>query len=67
MKKGEPAYTILHNTDGDKKTFLHSDSELIEFVEKIVKENGDENFSILGVSDAMEYLEDYCPNLTLLD
>jgi predicted SpoU family rRNA methylase len=60
-------YTILHN-ETDKVTNLNSDKELMEFVEKIVKENGDEgNFSIIGVSDAKEYIEDFCPNLTLED
>lgn len=60
-------YRILHNIDNEKITTLNSDKEFIEFVELIVKENGDTNFSIIGVSDAKEYLEDYCPNLTLLD
>lgn len=59
-------YTILHNVDGEKTTTLNSDREFIEFVQKIVIENGDYDFSILGISDAKEYLEDYCSNLTLL-
>lgn len=44
-----------------------SDLELIEFVKLIVKENGDVDYSILGVSDAVEYIDDHCDNLRLYD
>jgi hypothetical protein len=59
-------YKIFHNIDGEKTTTLNSDAEFIDFVRKIVIENEDYDFSIIGVSDAKEYLESYCPNLTLL-
>ena len=60
-------YTILHNIDEEKITNLKGDRELVDFVNKIRIENEDYDFSILGVSDAEEYLEDFCPNLTLID
>ena len=40
---------------------------LINKVDKIRIENEDFDFSILGLSDAIEYLEDYCDNLALLE
>lgn len=43
-----------------------TDGEFIDFMNTILKENGDENFSIIGVSDAEEYLDDYCDNLELV-
>ncbi len=60
-------YKIKHNTDNEKVTTLNSDKEFIEFMQKILIENEDYDFSILGISDAKEYLEDYCSNLTLLN
>ena len=32
----------------------------------ICKENEDYDFSILGLSDAKEYIENYCDNLILI-
>lgn len=58
-------YSIFHNLDGDRTTILHTDLAFITFVRQIVIENEDYDYSILGVSDAVEYIEDYCPNLTL--
>jgi hypothetical protein len=55
---------IVTNIDNIKKTFAN-DIELIEYVRKIAIENEDFDYSILGISDAIEYLEEYCPNLTL--
>ena len=59
-------YKIFHKTDSEKTTVCNSDKEFIDFVNLIRIENEDFDFSILGVSDAMEYLEDYCDNLDLL-
>jgi hypothetical protein len=41
--------------------------ELIDKLDKIRIENEDFDFSILGLSDAIEYIEDYCDNLALLE
>lgn len=41
--------------------------ELIDKLDKIRIENEDFDFSILGLSDAIEYIEDYCDNLDLLE
>lgn len=59
-------YKVFHKTGSEKTTVCNSDKEFIDFVNLIRTENEDFDFSILGVSDAMEYLEDYCDNLTLL-
>ena len=58
-------YKIFHNLD-EKTTVCDSDKELIDFVNLIRIENEDFDFSIIGVSDAVEYLEDYRSNLDLL-
>jgi len=57
-------YEIYNNVE-DKIIFKGNGTELINFTEKIVIENEDINFSILGISDAVEYIEDYCGNLEL--
>lgn len=59
-------YEIYNNVE-DKIIFKGNERELINFVEKLVVENEDTNYSVLGVSDAVEYLEDYCGNLELKD
>jgi len=43
------------------------DSELIHFVKMLTVENGDIDFSIIGCSDALEYINDICGNLKLYD
>lgn len=57
-------YTII-NTVEDKVIFTGDTNEFLRFVDKIRIENEDYDFSILGESDAREYIEDYCSNLTL--
>ena len=57
----------IKNTIEDKliHTFENA-NELIDFTRKIVIENEDFDFSILGMSDAIEYINDYCDNLELI-
>lgn len=55
---------IVTNIDNVVKTFK-SDSELIDYARQIAIENEDHDFSILGRSDAIEYIEEYCSNLEL--
>jgi len=59
-------YSLINNLDNKVIANLKNDSELIDKVSKIVIENEDFDFSVLGVSDAKEYIEDYCDNLDLL-
>ena len=59
-------YQIYNNVE-DKIIFKGNGQELINFVEKLVIENEDTNYSVLGISDAEEYIEDYCANLELKD
>lgn len=59
-------YTLVNVVDGEIMACLKTDAELIRRVEQIVVENGDENISIIGLSDAEEYLEAYSENIILL-
>ena len=54
---------IIYNNVEDKNVFQGNEREFIEFVKLIVKENNDLDFSILGISDAIEYIDIYCDNL----
>jgi hypothetical protein len=60
-------YTIVNNIENKIINLSSDDAELINFVNKIRIENEDFDFSILGISDAKEYIEEYCHNLDLLD
>ena len=60
-------YSIVNNLDNKVIANLSNDRELINKVDKIRIENEDFDFSVLGISDAIEYIEDYCENLDLLD
>lgn len=53
----------IYNNVEDKIVFHGYERDFIEFTKIIVKENEDANYSILGVSDAIEYIEDFCDNL----
>lgn len=53
----------VRNTVEDKIVFEGNESEFIDFVKKIIIENEDYDFSVLGISDAEEYIEDFCGNL----
>ena len=58
-------YKVYNNVEG-KIVFTGNESEFIDFMRKIAIENEDFDFSILGASDAKEYLKDYCDNLVLV-
>lgn len=59
-------YTILNTVEDKIIGTFETDGEFIDFVRKIVIENEDYDFSVIGVSDAEEYIEDYCDNLKLI-
>ena len=59
-------YSIVNNIENKVIANLSTDVDLIYKVREIVTENGDSDFSVIGISDAKEYLEDYCSNLDLL-
>jgi hypothetical protein len=54
--------TIKNTTTGEE-IFKGSSYEFMEKVESIRNENEDFNFSIIGISDAYEYINDYCVDL----
>jgi len=60
-------YSLVNNLDNKVIANLNIDAELIDKVNEIRIENEDFDFSIIGLSDAKEYIEDYCDNLALLD
>jgi len=59
-------YSLVNNLDNKVIATLDSDRELINKVDDIRVENEDVDFSVLGISDAKEYIEVYCSNLDLL-
>jgi len=58
-------YKIFHNVDAEKTTTLNNTAEFIHFMRNIAIENGDEDISITCITEAMDYLNEYCHNLTL--
>lgn len=56
--------TVYNNVES-KIIFEGNERNFIEFTKIIVKENQDLDYSIIGVSDAKEYIDDYCDNLEL--
>lgn len=58
-------YRVI-NVIENKEIFAGSNVEFVRFAEKINRENEDYQFSILGLSDAITYIEDYCDNLKLI-
>ena len=57
-------YKVYNNVEG-KTVFSGTNREFVVFAELIAIENEDFGYSILGLSDAIEYIEDYCDNLDL--
>lgn len=58
-------YKVYNNIE-DKVIFSGNEREFIEFMNLIKNENYDFDYSIIGISDAIEYVEDYCENLDLI-
>ena len=56
----------IKNIIEDKIIFQGNEIDFIDKMNKIRIENEDYDFSILGISDAKEYLVDYCSNLELI-
>ena len=59
-------YTLVNNIESEVIANLTSDAELINKVRNIAVENEDFDFSIICLSEAKEYIENYCSNLDLL-
>jgi hypothetical protein len=58
---------VVYNID-EKIIFQDSDvNKFINFVRRISIENGDEDMSITCLSEAKDYLREYCDNLTLVN
>ena len=55
-------FTIKNTVTGEE-IFKGSPCEFIEKVESIRNENKNFDFSIIGISDACDYINDFCDNL----
>jgi hypothetical protein len=60
-------FTLINTVENKIIAVLNRDAELIEKINEIRIENEDFDFSILGISDAKEYIEEFCGNLELLE
>ena len=60
-------FTLVNTIDYKIIAELNGDAEIIDKVNAIRVENEDFDFSIIGLSDAKEYIEEFCDNLELLD
>lgn len=58
-------YTVFNHVR-NKVVFYGTEREFIDFVKQIVIKNGDSDYSVLGVSDAIEYIDDYCNDLNMV-
>ena len=57
---------VVYNNVEDKNVFEGNESQFIDFMKKIVIENEDYYFSIISLSNAIEYLKNYCSNLKFI-
>jgi hypothetical protein len=67
MLKRNSMYILVNTVEDKIIAELKNDSEIINKVNEIRIENEDFDFSIIGVSDAIEYIEDFCGNLELVE
>jgi hypothetical protein len=58
---------ILHNVDGEKVSTFNTNEEFTHFMRKVAIENEDEDLSITCFGEALDYLNNYCPNLTFVN
>jgi hypothetical protein len=58
-------YKVFNNIE-EKIIFQGEEKDFVHFMRKIAVENEDEELSITCLSEAKEYLEVYCDNLTLI-
>ena len=63
VKSNNTIMVTVYNNVEDKTVFTGNENDFIDFVKKIVVENEDHDYSVIGLSDAKEYIEDYCGNL----
>ena len=59
-------FTLINTIENKVIAELKSNLEVINKVSAIAIENEDYDFSVLGISDAKEYIEEYCDNLALV-
>jgi hypothetical protein len=60
-------FTLINTIDNNIIAVLKGDTEVIDKINEVRIENEDYDYSIIGLSDAKEYVEEFCDNLELLD
>ena len=60
-------FTLVNTIDNNIIAVLNGDTEVIDKINEVRIENEDYDYSIIGLSDAKEYVEEFCDNLELLD
>jgi len=60
-------FTLINTIDNNIIAALNGDAEVINKINEVRIENEDYDYSIIGLSDAKEYVEEFCDNLELLD
>jgi hypothetical protein len=60
-------FTLINTIDNNIIAVLNGDAEVINKINEVRIENEDYDYSIIGLSDAKEYVEEFCDNLELLD
>lgn len=58
---------LVYNIIESAYVFSGNESEFIDFTRNILKENGDIDFSIISITDAEEYINNYCDDLSFID
>jgi len=58
--------TLVNNVEDKVIGQFDNLSDLLEKMKQISLENEDENWTFIGLGDVIEYVDDYCDNLTLI-
>jgi hypothetical protein len=58
--------TLVNNVEDKVIGQFDNLSDLIEKMKQISLENEDDNWTFIGLGDVIEYVDDYCDNLTLI-
>jgi hypothetical protein len=58
--------TLVNNVEDKVIGQFDNLSDLLEKMKQISLENEDDNWTFIGLGDVIEYVDDYCDNLTLI-
>lgn len=57
----------IKDLETNKVVFEGGNNDFLSFVKSLIIAHGDLDFSVLGISDAREYIEDYCSDLEVVE